>query len=351
MSRLTCALGPDSAGTLLHRFIESADSRLDVAVYEAGPSYGWLFPRAVERGVRTRLLLDGHGGANQGCFEELRAARQRGVVVPCRVSRHEGLREAHWKLIVADADRLAVGTGNLIERDAPADRRGLLPPAAPPLVGTREWWAFVDGAPTLAAAARSRITAAWREASPPPPVWAIESVGEAPPVGAPHPSVAPVEVEVSPRSLHLATDARAVLSAVEAMLAGSPRRCLVIVPYMHTWAHQVRPLLERLAELRAAGADVRVLLGTTPAGGDVANFRDRGVPARVMDPSRCTTGHAKGLVTEHSTLVMSSNWSAGGLGSSLEAALRIDNPAATAYYADAFERDWAVADAAWSGRG
>jgi PLD-like domain len=351
VSRLTCALGPDAAGTLLHRFVASSTARLDVAVYEAGPSYGWMFPRAVERGLRVRLLLDGHGGANQGCLEELRAARQRGVIVPCRVRRHDGLREAHWKLLVADTDRLAVGTGNLIERDAPADRQGRLPPDAPLLAGTREWWVFVDGAPTLAAAARSRITAAWRESSPPPPVWAVERVPEVPPVGAPQPSVAPLELEVSPRRLQLATDARAVLTAIEALLEAPTRRCLLTVPYIHTWAHEVRPLLERLAELRGSGADVRVLLGTVPAGGDAATLRDRGVPARVMDPVRCTTGHAKGLVVDRCTLVMSSNWSAGGLGASLEAALRIDNAAATAYFADAFERDWAVADPAWNGRG
>ncbi|MGH7723528.1 MAG: phospholipase D-like domain-containing protein [Candidatus Dormibacteria bacterium] len=351
MSRLTCALGPDAAGTLLHRFMESAETRLDVAVYEAGPSYGWLFPRAVERGVRVRLLLDGHGGANQGCFEELRSARRRGVVVPCRVRRRHGLREAHWKLIVADGDRLAVGTGNLIARDAPADRHGRLPPDAPPLAGTREWWAFVDGAPTLAAAARARITAVWREAAPPPPVWAVERVLEAPPVGSPKPAVPPLQVEVSPRRLQLAGDAREVLTVIEAMLEGPTRRCLVTVPYIHTWAHEVRPLLERLAELRHGGADVRVLLGAIPAGGDVATLRDRGVPARVMDPLRCTTGHAKGLVVDRSVLVMSSNWSAGGLGASLEAGLRIDHAAATAYFADAFERDWTVAEPAWNGRG
>jgi PLD-like domain len=351
VTRLTCALGPDSAGTLLHRFIASTTARLDVAVYEAGPSYGWIFPRAVERGVRVRLLLDGHGGANRGCLEELRAARERGVAVPCRVRRHDGLREAHWKLLVADSDRLAVGTGNLIQRDAPADHHGRLPPDAVPMSGTREWWAFVDGAPTLAAGARSKISAVWREAVPPPPVWAVEHVPEVPPVGTPHPSVAPLEVELSPRRLQLATDARAVRTAIEALLEPASRRCLVTVPYIHAWAHEVRPLLERCMELRRQGADVRVLLGTVPADGDVASLRDRGLPTRVMNPQRCTTGHAKGLVVDRTTLVMSSNWSAAGLGSSLEAGLRIDNAAATAYFSDAFERDWAVADPAWNGRG
>ena len=351
MTRLVCALGPDSAGTLLHRFIESATTRLDAAVYEVGPSYGWTFPRAVERGVRVRLLLDGHGGANRGCLEELRAARERGVVVPCRVRRHDGLREAHWKLLVVDTDRVAVGTGNLIQRDAPADREGRVPPGAEPLAGTREWWAFVEGAPTLAAAARSKITAVWRESTEPPPVWAVEHVTEAPPVGTPPPSVAPLELELSPRRLQLATDARAVRTAIEELLEPASRRCLVTVPYIHAWAHEVRPLLQRCTELRAQGSDVRVLLGAVPADGDAAALRDRGLPTRVMDPVRCTTGHAKGMVVDRTTLVMSSNWSAGGLGASLESGLRIDSAPASAYFTDAFERDWAVADPAWNGRG
>ncbi|MBJ7596229.1 MAG: hypothetical protein JF886_15480 [Candidatus Dormibacteraeota bacterium] len=351
MTRLVCALGPDSAGTLLHRFIESSASRLDVAVYEAGPSYGWIFPRAVERGVRVRLLLDGHTGANRGCLDALRAAAERGVIVPCRLRRHQGMREAHWKLLVADSDRLAVGTGNLIQRDAPADRHGRLPPDAAPLAGTREWWVFVDGAPTLAATARSRIGAVWREGAPPPPVWAVEHVAEVPPVGTPHPAVAPLEVEVSPRRLQLTTDARAVRTAIESLLEPPSRRCLITVPYVHTWAHEVRPLLQRCMELSAQGADVRLLLGSVPADGDVAALRDRGLRTRVMDPQRCTTGHAKGMVVDRATLVMSSNWSAAGLGTSLEAALRIDHAAASDYFADAFERDWAVADPAWNGRG
>ena len=350
MTELTCALGPDSAGTLIHRFIDSAASRLDVAVYEAGPSYGWMFPRAAERGVRVRLLLDGHGGANRGCIEELRSAAARGVSVPCRVHKRERLREAHWKVLVADSDRLGVGTGNLIERDAPADRHHQLPPAAPPLAGTREWWAFVAGAPTLAALARARVTAAWRESAPPPPLWAVEHVAEVPPVGAPSPSVAPLEIELAPRRLRFVTEGRAVRADIETLLETAARRCLVVVPYMHTWALEVRPLLERLAELRRGGADVRVLLGQEPAGGDAATLRDRGVPFAVMNAERCTTGHAKGLVVDGTVLVTSSNWSAAGLGTSLEAGLQIEHPAASAYYGDAFERDWAVADAPPRGR-
>jgi len=344
VTAVTCALGPDCAGTLLHGLLEAPVSRLDAAVYEVGPSYGWLFPRAVERGARVRVLLNGHGGDNRGCLDQLRRAADRGVHVPCRVRRHDGLREAHWKLIVAD-DGLAVGTGNLIARDAPADRHGRLPPEADPLSGTREWWAFVDGAPTLAQRARAHVTAAWRDSVPPPPLWTVdEGVPVVPPVGSPTPAVAPLTLELSPRRLHLSADARAVRAAITAALEGRVRRCLLTVPYIHTWAHEVRPLIERLAELHRRGSDVRVLLGAAPAGGDAAALRDRHIPTRVMSRERCTTGHAKGMVVDSMVLIMSANWSAAGLGASLESGLRIDDPAASAYFADAFDRDWEVGD-------
>lgn len=344
MSRLTCALGPDSAGTLLHRFLGGARERLDAAVYEVGPSYAWAFPRAVERGVRVRLLLDGHGGANTRCLDELRRASARGVSVPCRMYRHEAGREAHWKLLVADSDRLALGTGNLIERDAPANSHGLLPPQAPPHAGTREWWVFVDAAPSLAAAARSRISAVWRTSAPPSPVWAVEAPAAAPPVGAPLPAMPPLELELTARRLRLLVDGAVIRRAIEAALEPARRRCLVVVPYMHTWAHAVRPLLEQLAELHRRGLDVRVLLGQEPSGGDASTLRERRVPARVMDPVRCTSGHAKGLVIDSTVVITSANWSEAGLGASVESALVVADAAAAGYFADAFERDWASAD-------
>ncbi|MDQ2961223.1 MAG: phospholipase D-like domain-containing protein, partial [Candidatus Dormibacteraeota bacterium] len=341
MTRLTCALGPDSAGTLLRHFLRGARERLDVAMYEVGPSYGWMFPEAMRKGARVRVLLDGHGGVNRGCLEELARAAEGGTVVPCRMVRRHAGADAHWKLLAADDDRLAVGTGNLDERDAPSDHGGLLPPHALPRPGTREWWAFIEGAPTLTAMVRTRFSLAWRQALPPPRLWAVEEAVAAPPIGAPTPAVPPLELELAPRRLRVVTDARAVLELLESTLESASQRVLLTVPYLHAWAPPVRPLLARLTDLQRAGTDVRILLGAEPAAGDAAAILDRGIPSRVMDPDRCTTGHAKGLVVDGVAVVMSSNWSSTGLGGSLESALHIDHPLAAEYYADFFERDWA----------
>ncbi|HZU76114.1 MAG TPA: hypothetical protein VFA70_05070, partial [Dehalococcoidia bacterium] len=50
----------------------------------------------------------------------------------------------HPKMLLVDGARLAVGTGNLVWRDAPRARHGWLPPASPPMRGTREWWLVVE---------------------------------------------------------------------------------------------------------------------------------------------------------------------------------------------------------------
>ncbi|MHB8717471.1 MAG: phospholipase D-like domain-containing protein [Candidatus Dormibacteria bacterium] len=338
MPRLRCALGPDAAGVLLREFILAEAAWLDVAVYEAGPSYGWLFCERARAGSRVRLLLDGHGGDNRGCLEEISRAAARGTVVPCRMVPRSGGIDAHWKMLAGAPARLAVGTGNLIARDAPyhhGDHH--------PLAGTREWWVFLDDAPSLASAVRRAVTTAWRRAIAPPPLWTVEEGLGAPPVNAPGPPVAPLELELGTRHLDLATGGHRVWEMLDAALATAAGRALLTVPYIHAWAHPVRPLVERLADLRRSGHDVRVLLGTPPSGGDAAALADRGVPVRVMDPQRCTTGHAKGLVAADSVVVTSANWSATGLGGALECALRVDHRDAAAYYADAFEHDWGTA--------
>ena len=75
-----------------------------------------------------------------------------------------------------------------------------------------------------------------------------------------------------------------------------------------------------------------------------AGPRGRGRPAGVRGPVPCTTGHCKGTVVDSSALVMSSNGSAAGLGTSIEGGLRVDDRAAADYFAEAFERDWQVSN-------
>src|ERR1700680_4791620 len=110
---VTCALGPDAAGTMVSRMLRDARHSIDAAIYEVGPSYRWELVRAARLGVRVRLVLDAHAAdGNAATARELTAAG--GV---CRVA-GMGADTAHSKLLCSDAT-VAVGTGNLLWRGAP----------------------------------------------------------------------------------------------------------------------------------------------------------------------------------------------------------------------------------------
>jgi phosphatidylserine/phosphatidylglycerophosphate/cardiolipin synthase-like enzyme len=333
MTLVTCALGPDSAGTLLTALLTSAQGSLEACMYEVGPAYRWAFVEAARRGVGVRLLLDRHGSdGNAATAREL--IRAGGV---CRVP-PAGSGQAHAKVIAVDGGQVAVGTGNLIWRDAPRDAHGLLPPRARPLPGTREWWALAGPNRDVGREVVARFDAAWRESEPPPPRWAAVPAMAAPAVGTPQPQVPPLTVPLSRHRLRFVAGGAAVRSLLAGALCHAERRILATLPYVVV-CDAARPLLAAMEEASRRGVDVRLLLGEPPDPG-------RALPAmatRVMDATRSTRGHAKGVVVDGRVFVTSANWSTTGLGPNWEAALLVDQPDCAAYFAEAWERDWSAA--------
>ncbi len=327
MPKCVLALGPDAVGAVLIGLIAGAAERLDAAVYEVGPSYAAQLARSARRGVAVRLLLDAHAGANSTTVRLLH-----GTGVDCRLlGGHPGV-EAHWKLLIADSRTLAVGSGNLLHRDAPQ----------PGEAGTREWWAAVRGASALLGAARRAFDEAWSAAEPPPLAWrrAVAVAPAVPPVGVPKPAVPPLELDIPAGALHLAVGGEAVAAMLAERIAAARRRVLALVPYAHARVSSVGVLLDALDAARDRGADVRLPLGTLPDPHDGAALRLRRFATRVMDPARCTTGHAKGLVADGAAIAGSANWSGAGLGGNREAALLLDDARAADWFAAALLRDW-----------
>lgn len=322
---------------MLSKLLRDARQHIDAAIYEVGPSYRWELIRAAKRGVRVRLVLDAHqSDGNAATARDLNAAGG-----TCRVAGGSADR-AHGKLLLCDG-AAAVGTGNLIWRDAPRDRHLRFPPVAAPLAGTREWWVIADGSMTLARAAKNAFEEHWSSATSPPPDWSGAGEATAPRAGIPLPQVPPLSVSVGSGRLNLVTGGRSVATALQEMVAAARRRVLVTVPYVHPAAPPVRDLLALMTGVAARGVDCRLLLGTPPAAGDQKALGGIPFPIRVMDPSRSTSGHAKGAVADGTVLVSSANWSAAGLGGNWEAALHIRHAAAASYYAAAWRRDWETA--------
>ncbi|MGA7988286.1 MAG: phospholipase D-like domain-containing protein [Candidatus Dormiibacterota bacterium] len=337
MTSLTCALGPDAAGTLLSGLLRDARVRIDAALYEVGPSYRWELVRAALRGVRVRLVLDAHrSDGNAATARELLAAGGE-----CRVAGGQE-HAAHGKLVRTDST-IAVGTGNLIWRDAPRDRHLRLPPAGAPLAGTREWWVTASGSRSLERDVRRAFDGHWDTARRPPDDWST-TVTTAPIVGTPMPQVAPFTASVVARRLRLVTGGAAVASALEALVTSARMRLLVTVPYVRTGEPAVRRLLDLMADASGRGVACALLLGAVPGGVDVHVLGALPFAVRSMDPARSTSGHAKGAVIDGSAIVSSSNWSSAGLGGNWEAALHIEHAPAAAYYAAAWHRDWQTAN-------
>lgn len=322
--------------------------RLDVGVYEMSPAWAARLVQPAREGVRVRLLLDAHGGdgANPASVALL---ADRGVEV--RLGGGTIGHAAHWKLLrgaTATGPVLAVGSGNLIRRDAPRRHPG---EPAGALAGTREWWLGVEGeAIAVHAEAERAFEAAWAAAAAPGPGGTAPLLPAAGPppsavVGVPRPQVAALRTTVAASRLRLRTGGAAVAAAEAELISAARHRVLACVPYVHARAGAVGAVLSAAAAAAARGCDVRLLLGEAPeaiGATTVAELAARGVGARVMDNRRVTVGHVKGLVVDGVAVVGSANWSAAGLGGNLEAALVAESAEAAAYFAACFERDWAA---------
>jgi cardiolipin synthase len=334
---VTCALGPDSAGTLLTRLLGRARQSIDAAIYEVGPSYRWALVRAAERGLGVRLVVDAHrSDGNAATARELSAAG-----AECRIA-GVGTDAAHGKLLIIDST-VAVGTGNLIWRDAPRDRHLRLPPAGTPLAGTREWWVTATGSRRLDRAAADAFAAHWTTATAPPAVWASAPRLVAPAIGFPMPQVPPSVLCTTSRRVGLVVGGAEVREALAAMATAARRRLLVTVPYVRPESGPVRDLIERMTRASSRGVACALLLGGIPDPSDAEHLVSLPFAVRRMDPSRSTSGHAKGLVADGAVLISSANWSAMGLGGNWEVALRVGHAGAAAYYAAAWRRDWDTA--------
>lgn len=340
MTELICALGPDGAGTVVSRLIQQARTSLEVGMYEVGPSYAWALAAAARRGVRVRLILDGHASdGNAGTAATVMAAGG-----ACRVLRRaDGA--AHWKLLVVDGRQVAVGTGNLIWRDAPRDPRGRVPPDATPLRGTREWW-LVSDASTAVDAAVAALAVAWDRGIAAPSRWGRRlRAAAAGDVGVPAPQVRPLRLVVGAGSVRLVTGGLPVAAAELRLIERARSRVLVIAPYLSSRAAAVRRLLAASRQAARGGADVRLLLGTPPHARDAALLARDHVAARWMDPLVSTRGHAKGLIADGVAVIGSANWSRAGFGSNWELAALVRDGRVAGYLAESWERDWAQARA------
>jgi len=327
---LTCALGPDNVGPLLCELIGGAKESIDASVYELGPSYVSVLKRAIKAGVAVRVLLDAGPAENLPSARALGAAGAEVRVLTLPNS------YVHWKVVVIDAHTVALGSGNLIQTDAPYEKS--LRRAAG-FKGTREWWVCVRDYAELAATLAEKFTQWFVKGRV--AIGSLETSGiAAQAVGLPPLQVPALDVK-EVHDIDLATSGSGVLSQLEAGISDARQRLWVTAPYVFAAGDKVKGLLGKLSESQAQ--DKRLLLGETPHRSDLHTLSDRGIEIRVMNPKTDTRGHAKGAIFDDAVMVSSANWSEPGLSTNLEAGLVIKSEAAAEYFGAAFSRDWDLA--------
>ena len=325
------------------RLLRGARRSIDAAIYEVGPSYRWALVRAAERGLRVRLVLDAHvSDGNAATARELIAAGGE-----CRVA-GVGADAAHGKLLIVDST-VAVGTGNLIWRDAPRDPHLRLPPQAPPLAGTREWWVTAARSGRLHAVPRWRRSTRigpWRRRRRQrgrPRLSQARHIRRYPPSARRRHRCAPAGplCSVSPAGTG---DRRCGgrSGRWETMVAAARRRVLVTVPYARPEALPVRgPARRHGAGIGRVGVACALLIGGVPDPNDAAQLACAALPGPPHGPGAIDLGARQGHGGRRCRC-----WSPRRTGARPASAatgrpaLRIDHPGAAAYYAAAWRRDW-----------
>ncbi len=260
--------------------------------------------RAVERGVRVRVLLESELERNAAAVDALQA-----VGADARLDTSEAT--VHAKLVVADGERALVGSSNL---------------SWSALESNHEANVLVDGG-VCAAWLRRLADALWTDehaATPPlPPAGVCRPYG---PAGA--------------------------VSVTEPAIDAAERRVLVLMyAFSLSAAYPDGPpyaLLHALTRARARGVDVRVVLEEGASYAPVAdvNIRARGlleagdIPVRFDGAEQIT--HAKLVVADDTVVVGSANWSYSGLATNLEAGVAIDDAALADALAAYAETVWAA---------
>ena len=328
---LTCALGPDNLGPLLCDLIDGAKQSIDASAYELGPSYVSVLKRALKAGVSVRVLLDAGPAENLPSARALASAGAEVRVLTLPNS------YVHWKFLIIDAQTVALGSGNLIQTDAPYEK-SLRRQAG--FKGTREWWVCVrenaDLAKTL-----SRSFSHWFDKGR-VAIGALEtSRVAAQSVGLPPRQVPALDINKKASAFDLAVSGTGVLAQLEAGISEAKQRLWVTAPYVFASGDRVKAVLDKITASEAQ--DKRLLLGQAPHASDMHALAGLGVEIRVMSPQTNTRGHAKGAIFDAAVMVSSANWSEPGLSTNLEAGLLIKVEDAADYFAAAFSRDWDLA--------
>jgi phosphatidylserine/phosphatidylglycerophosphate/cardiolipin synthase-like enzyme len=335
---------PDAPAVPLET-LQRAETRVLLAGYTfASPRVADALLAAADRGVRTRVLLEGGpvGGMTTTQREQLDRLVAGGVDVRVIDGPHARFSYHHPKYAVSDDDALV-----LTENWKPAGTGGR---------DSRGWGVRVHSERTadeLAAVfahdADGIDAVPWREHR-----RTASFVEEAPASGSYETEFNPETVAIE--QVRVLTAPGNAGTAVRNEIAGAEARIAVQSPRLDPDG----PYFASLVAAAERGVDVRILLSNAWYDAEsnqavverTARLRERGLPieARIARPAgRFGKVHAKGAVIDEETVIVGSlNWNEHAATENREVTLALDGEAAATYYGRVFSADWDAAGAGGS---
>ena len=350
--RTTAVRSPDEGDVPLLRFLSSAESTIEVAVYTfTSERIASVLAAAAERGVQVRVLLDGApvGGIEDAEHRVVGGLLAAGVEVrwlaggPDIVKRYRYL---HAKYAVVDARAAWIGSENFGDAGFPEERRG------------NRGWSVIAEDEGVASALRIVFEADFdvrRRDS----IAATETMQQRLPLPPPVAERSSAEVtSVQAGRLVLAPDTALDTDGILGLFGSATHWLSIEAFYLDdVWRGGPNPFLEAAFAAAHRGVSVRILLDGSWASVEAdagtnddvmarINGRARNesvsLEARLLEPrGPIERLHNKGAVVDgRAVLVSSMNWALGSATENREVGLIVEDPSLAATFEAAFDADW-----------
>ena len=350
--RTTAVRSPDEGDVPLLRFLSSAESTIEVAVYTfTSERIASVLAAAAERGVQVRVLLDGApvGGIEDAEHRVVGGLLAAGVEVrwlaggPDIVKRYRYL---HAKYAVVDARAAWIGSENFGDPGFPEERRG------------NRGWSVIAEDEGVASALRIVFEADFdvrRRDS----IAATETMQQRLPLPPPVAERSSAEVtSVQAGRLVLAPDTALDTDGILGLFGSATHWLSIEAFYLDdVWRGGPNPFLEAAFAAAHRGVSVRILLDGSWASVEAdagtnddvmarINGRARNesvsLEARLLEPrGPIERLHNKGAVVDgRAVLVSSMNWALGSATENREVGLIVEDPSLAATFEAAFDADW-----------
>jgi phosphatidylserine/phosphatidylglycerophosphate/cardiolipin synthase-like enzyme len=354
---------PDSTYAVTRRLFDKAQKEIMIGIYDFSADYmKELLLNAMERGVKTTLMLDVNNPAEEKLFSELKQFGCRTVVAPsCSNKEVSYFPNCHEKFVIIDDEWVLVQSGNYSKNSIPFNEKDGGDPQH-----------FKTGNRDMGVAIQSKPLAAFFKKVLKRDIKLVTDV------------VSPEEMRTAARDIPLMVDfvPEAIpsmlfksktfrpatpievqpvltpdnyLDEVIDLLASAQKSIYIENQYIRSKQDEVARLLEAIVTARENNPDldVRIVLGKIFNAGDVPKEKENidnlkaqfglalGKNIRYIDIKRFVHCHNKLVIVDgKTTLISSQNWSNTAVSLNREAGVIIYNAPIARYYSGIFESDW-----------